>query len=290
MHQQISIHAPRTGSDNGTSKTLNSSAYFNPRSPHGERRKVPPGDRRRPSFQSTLPARGATRLHPRSICRHRHFNPRSPHGERPAGAGHTSAPRIYFNPRSPHGERRSKNVLFFASIYFNPRSPHGERRTSGIVQSSQRTISIHAPRTGSDDWRRSWTTSASAFQSTLPARGATPPVPGAKPVLIYFNPRSPHGERLRLARALDTTVEISIHAPRTGSDGMTIYKDTQLKTFQSTLPARGATAPTEKQRALEGHFNPRSPHGERRWWLTSSARAWRFQSTLPARGATIGAP
>ena len=195
MHQQISIHAPRTGSDNGTSKTLNSSAYFNPRSPHGERRKVPPGDRRRPSFQSTLPARGATRLHPRSICRHRHFNPRSPHGERPAGAGHTSAPRIYFNPRSPHGERQNIGRHFYHSL---------------------------------------------KFQSTLPARGATPPPRRKAPCSHHFNPRSPHGERL--CRRLPAprgqyfnprSPHGERRAPKRGKSWMAL--------FQSTLPARGAT-------------------------------------------------
>ena len=56
------------------------------------------------------------------------------------------------------------------------------------------------------------------FQSTLPARGATFFVAQKVCKKSHFNPRSPHGERPRLARALGTTVEISIHAPRTGSD------------------------------------------------------------------------
>ena len=56
---------------------------------------------------------------------------------------------------------------------------------------------------------------------------------------------------------------ISIHAPRTGSDSAapTTYK--APSTFQSTLPARGAT-----------RVILRLPNGEV------------FQSTLPARGAT----
>ena len=57
----ISIHAPRTGSDSTYASGGASSYYFNPRSPHGER----PGVRMYPPipnlFQSTLPARGATR-------------------------------------------------------------------------------------------------------------------------------------------------------------------------------------------------------------------------------------
>ena len=52
-------------------------------------------------------------------------------------------------------------------------------------------ISIHAPRTGSDNIRG-------------PRR--------------YFNPRSPHGERLTFYEAITQNRKISIHAPRTGSD------------------------------------------------------------------------
>ena len=58
----ISIHAPRTGSDK-------SGCWIS-------RCKEP--------FQSTLPARGATRPRAgKAVCRH-DFNPRSPHGERRA--------------------------------------------------------------------------------------------------------------------------------------------------------------------------------------------------------------
>ena len=77
------------------------------------------------------------------------------------------------------------------------------------------------------------------FQSTLPARGATS---ATRRVLHNgnFNPRSPHGERLRAYRAAQFVAQISIHAPRTGSD--------MRARWTSCLPK---------------HFNPRSPHGER---------------------------
>ena len=56
------------------------------------------------------------------------------------------------------------------------------------------------------------------FQSTLPARGATATVSSTQPIALYFNPRSPHGERLRAADHDGEPRDISIHAPRTGSD------------------------------------------------------------------------
>ena len=56
-------------------------------------------------------------------------------------------------------------------------------------------ISIHAPRTGSDA-DCSWSSPPSIkFQSTLPARGATLPRQALRRSRLYFNPRSPHGER-----------------------------------------------------------------------------------------------
>ena len=56
----ISIHAPRTGSDKNCISPLDILPDFNPRSPHGERR----------------------RFSPSAIVRGSYFNPRSPHGER----------------------------------------------------------------------------------------------------------------------------------------------------------------------------------------------------------------
>ena len=39
---------------------------------------------------------------------------------------------------------------------------------------------------------------------------------------MYFNPRSPHGERRRLEKIVRESSCISIHAPRTGSDFLSI--------------------------------------------------------------------
>ena len=101
------------------------------------------------------------------------------------------------------------------------------------------------------------------FQSTLPARGATPQDIKTKNIKADFNPRSPHGERRRRTSRRRTSRQISIHAPRTGSD----------------------SAPAFAPDAAE-HFNPRSPHGERPEDDIEDSRLWVFQSTLPARGAT----
>ena len=100
------------------------------------------------------------------------------------------------------------------------------------------------------------------FQSTLPARGATLLVNGLWHDQIFQSTlpaRGATGERAHTARML----LISIHAPRTGSDGA-LKKLFPSLLFQSTLPARGAT-----QRPAR------------------AASRQQFQPTLPARGATV---
>ena len=90
-------------------------SYFNPRSPHGERRERPV--RRAPAgrFQPTLPARGATGQHAEqserlSISTHA---PRT--GSDVAVMLLRPAP-WYFNPRSPHGERQRKVTILSIRI------------------------------------------------------------------------------------------------------------------------------------------------------------------------------
>ena len=104
----------------------------------------------------------------------------------------------------------------------------------------QNSISIHAPRTGSDENKRKRRT-AGKFQSTLPARGATPSTAQWRQASRNFNPRSPHGERRSGKSAHLPCCGISIHAPRTGSDVCAGTASSSPGSFQSTLPARGAT-------------------------------------------------
>ena len=79
-----------------------------------------------------------------------------------------------------------------------------------------------------------------------------------------FNPRSPRGERLSLQCSALSSVAISIHAPREGSD---------------RVPRRKRPRPPD--------FNPRSPRGERPALTAEILPKISFQSTLPARGATL---
>ena len=147
---------------------------------------------------------------------------------------------------------------------FNPRSPRGERHCLRYLAFATLAISIHAPREGSDFFVSASHFRHFVFQSTLPARGATP---------------------CAYAGIIDG--EISIHAPREGSDPNALKTVTAIIKFQSTLPARGATVVFHLCLQSISYFNPRSPRGERpRGCPRISANA-QFQSTLPARGATL---
>ena len=167
--------------------------------------------------------------------------------------------------------------------HFNPRSPHGERRRGGAVLCAVTSISIHAPRTGSDrkdaDQWKEWAISIHA-----PRTGSDQ---------IRRNDTERAGISIHAPRTGSDTVgsyatpeeAISIHAPRTGSDARQLGS-LIFKIFQSTLPARGATRRRRREAHCRADFNPRSPHGERRRGTVPFPQISTFQSTLPARGAT----
>ena len=147
-------------------------------------------------FQSTLPAWGATCLHTQDNPAACNFNPRSPRGERrrpasrPRRSGRISihAPRVgsdatfllmrafamIFQSTLPAwGATAAASFVTAWTPDFNPRSPRGERLYLWHNDVPQITISIHAPRVGSDVVLVHVPAKRSGFQSTLPAWGAT---------------------------------------------------------------------------------------------------------------------
>ena len=149
---------------------------------------------------------------------------------------------------------------------FNPRSPHGERRESCWRRYPRGYISIHAPRTGSDQGLRKLQRRDIIISIHAPRTGSDGFRRRSDDRLVYFNPRSPHGERPHHVLNREPSSE-----------------------FQSTLPARGATQ-LKMVNIQNRYFNPRSPHGERRTAFSPENLQALFQSTLPARGATILLP
>ena len=237
---EISIHAPRTGSDALTVSIWKPKTHFNPRSPHGER----PFFRHvyricGLSFQSTLPARGATlvvsvgmlvwiiSIHaPRTgsdgeqvrlIHAPFYFNPRSPHGERPAVFRCRASCDAFQSTLPARGATVTISISFSPPSHFNPRSPHGERPAAGISGRCQTRFQSTLPARGAT-WMVLWMLFALQFQSTLPARGATNAV-SPEGNLILFQSTLPARGATAAGTKRGHEQTISIHAPRTGSDG-----------------------------------------------------------------------
>ena len=195
MPHDISTHAPRTGSDPSAATPRPKKRNFNPRSPHGERRRGGSGSASTRRFQPTLPARGATYSRKTLNFWTAHFNPRSPHGERlqkvcPIDLDaeiSTHAPRTGSDRARIAAAKKEGKISTHA-----PRTGSDARYQRAIIR---RNISTHAPRTGSDccGWFR-------------------------KDLSQDFNPRSPHGERRKGYLIYPGCIKISTHAPRTGSD------------------------------------------------------------------------
>ena len=82
------------------------------------------------------------------------------------------------------------------------------------------------------------------------------------------------------------TKDISIHAPRGGSDRFTLILFF-LWVISIHAPRGGSDTRSVMTGLMKLYFNPRSPRGERRKWDGTFREIPQFQSTLPAGGATI---
>ena len=146
----ISIHAPLTGSDGHEVQMVWRRSYFNPRSPHRERRRREHVVREAYKISIHAPLTGSDPVYGGWTCDADDFNPRSPHRERPPGMRYMGA-AFDFNPRSPHRERLRRTQrslwqggfqstlpsqgatdlrvgIYTGGSHFNPRSPHRERQ------------------------------------------------------------------------------------------------------------------------------------------------------------------
>ena len=198
------------------------------------------GGKVRTKFQSTLPARGATATSPRRSRPTSNFNPRSPHGERrstPTTTGRSSSFQSTLPARgaTSRAARASDCVRPFQSTLPARGATHG-----GMARRAGSLISIHAPRTGSDPCSSPSFLQAHYFNPRSP-HGERLPLHAGNDFKSNFNPRSPHGERRGERAETQMDSAISIHAPRTGSDPSLGARRNGRRPFQSTLPARGAT-------------------------------------------------
>ena len=133
---EISIHAPRMGSDRAAPRPDHTSMNFNPRSPDGERPFAGVTDGPACIFQSTLPGWGATTASTTAWTGTSRFQSTLP------GWGATGQPhRTHrYGAISIHAPRMGSDLFVrFAQPppgYFNPRSPDGERPILLVVRNS----------------------------------------------------------------------------------------------------------------------------------------------------------
>ena len=128
---------------------------------------------------------------------------------------------------------------------------------------ARREISIHAPREGGDGTVRPMRSLSQHFNPRPPRGGRRSSRRGRRSIHVNFNPRPPRGGRPSHSLHHAHRKRISIHAPREGGDMILSRLFTMPLIFQSTPPARGATARQDAR-----------------------CRFVLFQSTPPARGAT----
>ena len=195
---------------------------------------------------------------------------------------------IDFYPRSPRGERRDGPDRPAHIIRISIHAPRvgSDYFNSGLYFICQ--ISIHAPRVGSDG-NQIVSLCPCEISIHAPRVGSDPIISTAiKRGFRDFYPRSPRGERLgtllaqreadgflstlpawgatKFIEKQEETNNISIHAPRVGSDGETVLDFT-----------------------MGSDFYPRSPRGERQILFVFISLAILISIHAPRVGSDVGA-
>ena len=191
-----------------------------------------------------------------------------------------------FNPRSPRGERRAgPSSRHRTGTYFNPRSPRGERPVGEFPLPFIYKISIHAPLAGSDllegALRR-----CCAISIHAPLAGSDPVLVLTMDGSVYFNPRSPRGERLKSRSLSPTQEDFNPRSPR-GERHPLLPAEALWSNFNPRSP-RGERPPVHQQYPQACHISIHAPlAGSDAEVLRAKEAEEKFQSTLPSRGATI---
>ena len=103
----------------------------------------------------------------------------------------------------------------------------------------------------------------------------------------YFNPRAPHGARLKSLKQIGTRGNFNPRAPH-GARLHAYTKSQQAAQFQSTRPSRGATIRNAGVHRSDRRFQSTRPsRGATRLRASYNLLERVFQSTRPSRGATV---
>ena len=215
-------------------------------------------------------------------------------------------------------------------MFFLPRAPRGARLPCFFVSRWALNVSIHAPRAGRDTRKPTKRVRDTCFNPRAP-RGARRGGGGETLPYIVFQSTRPARGATSCPSLMSMVNIVSIHAPRAGRDHCAAFclaaiesfnpraprgarRDTTAQQeehseFQSTRPARGATAEKRSCNSLrrvsihapragrdivciipspaDSGFNPRAPRGARPPAADAPESEPKFQSTRPARGATF---
>ena len=226
------------------------------------------GMRRWMKFQSTLPARGATGRFARD--------------ERASVAFQSTLPA-----RGATWDCQSKRIY---QSFQSTLPARGATTKTAAAATLLACISIHAPRTGSDSTSLICQIPSHVFQSTLPARGATAARVDLFPPERFQSTLPARGATNCSSAMSRCSSSFQSTLPARGATCSALGCWRCSTTFQSTLPARGATALYVNGRKMSdisihaprtgsdgrqewtyfrrNDFNPRSPHGERQRKVT----------------------
>ena len=177
-------------------------------------------------FQSTRPARGATRR-VTAIARLSDVSIHAPRAGRDARTALTMLRQEFQSTRPARGATITDRARVHAiNVMFQSTRPARGATKPFLRVSNDSDVSIHAPRAGRDRDARSRTT------------------------YTGFNPRAPRGARRSVSDDFIGASCFNPRAPR-GARRTTRIDQTHAARFQSTRPARGATRPAR--------LPPRSP-------------------------------
>ena len=210
--------------------------HFNPRSRMGSDEESESVESEEEVFQSTPPAWGAT-----SIISVRYYE------------------LAHFNPRPPHGERLAIKYYYVKNVLFQSTPPAWGATYDPGTKKMVVTISIHAPRMGSDE-RPAWCIHRACYFNPRSRMGSDWTPSNTKHLNKSFQSTLPHGERpvpVNRHAAAGTFQSTLPHGERR----ITIDKNHMLVIISIHAPAWGATLLTVRKETADGDFNPRSRMG-----------------------------
>ena len=155
------------------------------------------------------------------------------------------------------------------------------------TQRFDRRISIHAPREGSDLNNLDEFKTRYKISIHAPREGSGLGRRRRRRHVGHFYPRSPRGERPICPTCKRRSKTFLSTLPARGATASGGKLRATFTVFLSTLPARGATRPDLPGQRQHNDFYPRSPRGERRYFVLSLHGKTIISIHAPREGSDI---